>query len=50
MSQPGGLEAVIWGIVADVLRAEAEVGKTILVITHDQELVHRCCENAVTLA
>lgn len=45
-----GLDGGNMGIVADVLRAEAEVGKTILVITHDQELVHRCCENAVTLA
>lgn len=45
-----GLDGGNMGIVADVLRAEAEVGKTILVITHDQELMHRCCENAVTLA
>ena len=45
-----GLDGGNMGIVADVLRSEVKAGKTILVITHDQELIRRCCDNAVTLA
>jgi len=45
-----GLDGGNMGIVADVFRTEAEAGKTILVITHDRELMHRCCDDVVTLA
>lgn len=45
-----GLDGGNMEIIADVLRAEAKAGKTILVITHDWELMHRCCDDVVTLA
>lgn len=44
-----GLDGGNMEIVAEVLRTEADIGKTILVITHDQELMRRCCDSAVTL-
>lgn len=44
-----GLDGGNMEIVAEVLRAEADAGKTILVITHDQELMCRCCDSAITL-
>ncbi|MCD2491582.1 energy-coupling factor ABC transporter ATP-binding protein [Lacrimispora sp. NSJ-141] len=39
-----GLDGGSMNQIADVLRSEAKAGKTILVITHDQELVRCCCD------
>ena len=36
-------------IIADMLRNEADKGKTILVITHDVELIRRCCDRMVKM-
>lgn len=38
-----GLDGGNMGTIADVLRSEADTGKTILVITHDKELMRCCC-------
>ena len=34
-------------IVADLLRKLAESGRTVLVSTHDGELVNNCCEHVM---
>ena len=39
-----GLDGGNMGIVADVLQEEAHMGKAILVITHDEELIRCCCD------
>ena len=44
-----GLDGGNMNIIADVLRAEADVGKTVLVITHDRELMRRCCDCAINM-
>lgn len=44
-----GLDGGNMEIVAEVLRAEVVAGKTILVITHDQEFMHQCCNSVITL-
>ena len=39
-----GLDGGNMRIIADALRAEADHGKTVLVITHDEELIRACCD------
>ena len=34
-------------LVAERLRGEARNGRSILVITHDRELIESCCDNVV---
>ena len=40
-----GLDGGNMRIIADALRAEADHGKTVLVITHDEELIRACCDS-----
>lgn len=44
-----GLDGGNMRIIADMLRSEADKGKTILVITHDGELIRRCCDRMVKI-
>ena len=44
-----GLDGGNMRIIADMLRGEADKGKTILVITHDRELIRRCCDCMVKI-
>lgn len=44
-----GLDGGNMRIIADMLRDEADKGKTILVITHDGELIRRCCDRMVKI-
>ena len=44
-----GLDGRNMRIIADILRNEADKGKTILVITHDGELIHQCCDRLVKI-
>ena len=44
-----GLDGGNMRIIADMLRNEADKGKTILVITHDVELIRRCCDRMVKM-
>ena len=44
-----GLDGGNMSILSDILRGEAKSGKTILVITHDRELIRRCCNCVVNL-
>ena len=37
-------------LVAEKLKSEARNGRTILVITHDRELVESCCDDIVEIA
>ena len=34
-------------LIAERLKSEAQHGRTILVITHDRELIESCCDNVV---
>ena len=34
-------------LIAEKLKSEARSGRTILVITHDRELIESCCDNIV---
>ncbi len=34
-------------LIAERLKSEARNGRTILVITHDRELIESCCDNVV---
>ena len=34
-------------LIAERLKSEAQSGRTILVITHDRELIESCCDNVV---
>ena len=45
-----GLDGGNMGVIADMLCAEAKNGKTILVITHDRELMRRCCSCEIELS
>ncbi len=45
-----GLDGGNMGVIADVLCAESRAGKTILVITHDRELMRRCCNCEIELS
>ena len=42
-----GLDGQNMRLVAERLRSEARNGRTILVITHDRELIESCCDNIV---
>ena len=44
-----GLDGGNMRIIADVLRAEATTGKTVLVITHDRELMTCCCDCVINM-
>lgn len=45
-----GLDGQNMRLVAERLRSEARRGRTILVITHDRELIESCCDNVVEVA
>ena len=42
-----GLDGQNMRLVAERLKSEARRGRTILVITHDHELIESCCDNVV---
>ncbi|MFQ9053560.1 MAG: AAA family ATPase [Oscillospiraceae bacterium] len=42
-----GLDGQNMRLVAERLRGEARNGRTILVLTHDRELIESCCDNVV---
>ena len=44
-----GLDGGNMWIIADMLQNEAGKGKTVLVITHDGELIRRCCDRMVKI-
>ena len=37
-------------LIAEKLKSEARRGRTILVITHDKELIESCCDNVVEVS
>ena len=42
-----GLDGKNMRLIAEKLKSEARNGRTILVITHDRELIESCCDNIV---
>ena len=42
-----GLDGQNMRLIAERLKSEAQHGRTILVITHDRELIESCCDNIV---
>ena len=44
MSHPAILTGRIMRLIAERLKSEARSGRTILVITHDRELIESCCD------
>ena len=44
MSHPAVLTGRIMRLIAERLKSEAQHGRTILVITHDRELIESCCD------
>ena len=42
-----GLDGQNMRLIAERLKSEARSGRTILVITHDRELIESCCDNFV---
>ena len=42
-----GLDGRNMRLIAERLKSEARNGRTILVITHDRELIESCCDNVV---
>ena len=42
-----GLDGQNMRLIAERLKSEARRGRTILVITHDRELIESCCDNVV---
>ena len=42
-----GLDGKNMRLIAEKLKSEARNGRTILVITHDKELIKSCCDNIV---
>ena len=42
-----GLDGQNMRLVAEKLKSEARNGRTILVLTHDRELIENCCDNVV---
>lgn len=42
-----GLDGQNMRLIAERLKSEAQHGRTILVITHDHELIESCCDNVV---
>ena len=47
MSHPAVLTGRIMRLIAERLKIEVRSGRTILVITHDRELIESCCDNVV---
>ena len=47
MSHPAVLTGRIMRQIAERLKSEVRSGRTILVITHDRELIESCCDNVV---
>ena len=47
MSHPAVLTGRIMRLIAERLKSEVRSGRTILVITHDRELIESCCDNIV---
>lgn len=47
MSHPAILTGRIMRLIAERLKSEVRSGRTILVITHDRELIESCCDNVV---
>ena len=45
-----GLDGRNMRLIAEKLKSEARRGRTILVITHDKELIESCCDNIVEVA
>ena len=45
-----GLDGKNMRLIAEILKVEARHGRTILVITHDRELIDSCCDNVVEIA
>ena len=45
-----GLDGKNMRLIAERLKSEARYGRTILVITHDRELIESCCDNVVEIA
>lgn len=50
MSHPAVLTGRIMRLIAERLKSEARRGRTILVITHDKELIESCCDNVVEVS
>ena len=44
-----GLDGKNMRLIAERLKSEARHGRTILVITHDRELIESCCDNIVEI-
>ena len=44
-----GLDGRNMRLVAEELKAAAQSGKTILVITHDEELINACCQGRIDM-
>ena len=44
MSHPAVLTGRIMRLIAERLKIEVRSGRTILVITHDRELIESCCD------
>ena len=49
MSHPAVLTGRIMRLIAERLKSEVRSGRTILVITHDRELIESCCDNVVAV-
>lgn len=49
MSQPAVLTGRIMRLIAERLKSEVRSGRTILVITHDRELIESCCDNVAEI-
>ena len=47
MSHPAILTGRIMRLIAERLKSEVWSGRTMLVITHDRELIENCCDNIV---
>ena len=47
MSHPAVLTGRIMRLIAERLKSEVRSGRTVLVITHDRELIESCCDNIV---
>ena len=45
-----GLDGRNMRLIAERLKSEARNGRTILVITHDRELIESCCDNVAEIA
>ena len=50
MSHPAVLTGRIMRLIAERLKSEVRSGRTILVITHDRELIESCCDNVVEVS